>query len=106
MSYSGFTRKVKKLYPSLDEDGDLVYKGSSDETKRILENYNNHMALFKKQFIKRILSNENENKELSEKIPKLEENINLIANTLRSLQEEKLKNDEQLKKLVIEAGKN
>ena len=64
------------------------------------------MALFKKQFKKRILSNENENKELSEKIPKLEENINLIANTLRSLQEEKLKNDEQLKKLVIEAGKN
>ena len=64
------------------------------------------MVLFKKQFIKRILSNENENKELSEKIPKLEENINLIANTLRSLQEEKLKNDEQLKKLVIEAGKN
>ena len=58
---------VKKIYPSVDEDADLVCKGSSDETKCILKNYDDQTKMFKKQFIKRIASLEKENEELSKK---------------------------------------
>ena len=66
---------VNKIYPSFGEDADLVYKGSSDETKRILESYDDQTKVFKKQFIKRIVSLEKQNKEYSKKNSILEEKI-------------------------------
>ena len=93
---------VQKLYPSVDEEADLVYKGSSDETKSILENYDDQTKLFKKQFIKRIVSLEEQNKQLAEKNSKLQENISSAASTVKFLQEDKQIKDEKLNKLTID----
>ena len=39
---------VMKIFPSVNEDSDLVYKGSSDETKTILKIYEDSQKNYRK----------------------------------------------------------
>ena len=96
---------VKKIYPSINEDSEVVYKGSSNETRNIFETYDSQTKMFKKEFMKRIVSLEDENEQLAKKNSKLEENNDIALNTVRSLQEEKLKTDEVINKLIIDNEK-
>ena len=56
-------------------------------------------------FTERIVSLEELNIQLAEKNSKLEESIDIAANTVRSLQEEKLNDDEKINKLRIDNKK-
>ena len=96
---------VKKIYPSVDEDADLVYKGSSDEVKSILENYNNQTKSFRKQFIKIVVNLENYILELEEKNSKLEEKVDITSITVRFLQEEEVENNKKIDKLLADNEK-
>ena len=96
---------VQKLYPCLNEDADLGYKGSSNETKSILKVYEDSTKNLQKMFTERIVSLEEENIKLAEKNSKLEENIDSASNNVRSLQEEKIKKDEIINKLMIDYEK-
>ena len=93
---------VQRLFPSINEDSNLVYRGSSDETKSILKTYEDSTKNLQKMFTERIVNLEEENKQLTEKNSKLEESINIASDTVRSLQEEKLKKDEKINKLIID----
>ena len=79
---------VMKLYPSVNEDADLVYKGSSDETKTILQVFNENNANFQKLLIKRITLLEEQNKDFSNKNSKLDENLRINLTTIIALQNE------------------
>ena len=96
---------VKKIYPSLNEDKDLVYKGSSDETKTIFQVFNENNRNFQKLLIKRITFLEEQNKDYSIKNLKLDENFRNTETTMRALQNEKIINDEKTNKLTDENEK-
>ena len=96
---------VQKLYPSIYEDADLGYKGSFDETKSILKIYEDSSKNLQKMFTERIVSLEEENIKLAEKNSKLQVSIGIASNNVRSLQEEKLKKDEIINKLMIDNEK-
>ena len=92
---------VQKLYPSINEDSNLVYRGSSDKTKSILKIYEDTTKNLQEMFTERIVNLEEENKQLDEKNSKLEENLDIASNNIISLQEEKLKKDEIIDQLII-----
>ena len=94
-----------KIYPSVNEDADLVYKGSSDETKTILQVFNENNTNFQKLLIKRITFLEEQNKDYSIKNLKLDENFRNTETTMRALQNEKIINDEKTNKLTDENEK-
>ena len=89
---------VQKLYPSKNEDADFVYRGASDETKSIVKVYEESTKNLQKMFTERIVNLEEDNS-------KLQENINIASNSVRSWQEEKLKKDEIINKLIIDNEK-
>ena len=89
---------VQKLYPSINEETDLVYRGTSDETKSILKIFEDSTKNLQKMFTERIVNLEEDNS-------KLQENINIASNSVRSWQEEKLKKDEIINKLIIDNEK-
>ena len=91
---------VKKIYPSINEDADLTYRGSSEEIKTILKVFNENNANFQKFFLKRIAFLENENKDLAKKNFKLEENLNITSNEMRSLQNVNNYKNEKINKLI------
>ena len=91
---------IKKIYPSVIEDADLVYKGSSDETKTILTVFNENNTNFQKLFLKRITNLENHNKDLADKNVKLEENLSITSTRMRALQNENKDKDEEIVKLI------
>ena len=93
---------VQKLYPSINKDVDLGYKGSSDETKSILKIYEDSTKNLQKMFTERIVKLEEENIQLADKNSKLEESIDNSSNSVRTLQEEKLKQDEVVNNLMID----
>ena len=68
---------VMKIYPSINEDEGLVYKGSSDETKTILQVFNENNTNFQKLLIKRVTLLEKQNEDFSNKNSKLEENLKI-----------------------------
>ena len=74
----------------------------SKDTRSIIESFDDQTKSFKIAFMKRI---EEQIKELAEKNSTLEINIKKAANDLKSLQEEKLEIDEQLKKLIADNEK-
>ena len=90
---------VMKIYPSINEDEGLVYKGSSDETKTILQVFNENNTNFQKLLIKRITFLEEQNKDYSNKNLKLDKNLGNTLKTMRALQNEKIINDEKTNKL-------
>ena len=96
---------VKKLFPSVNEDADLVYKGSSEETKSILGVFNENNTNFQNIFLKRITFLEGQNKDFANKNSKLEENLKITWTTMRSLQREKKDKDEKINKLIEENEK-
>ena len=90
---------VMKIYPSINGDADIVYQGSSDETKNILQVFNKNNTNFQKLLIKRITFLEERNKDYSKKNLKLDENLRNTLKTMRELQNEKIINDEKTNKL-------
>ena len=96
---------VQKLYPSINEDNYLVYRGSSDETKSILKIYEDSTKNLQKMFTERIVSLEELNIQLAEKNSKLEESLDIAANTVRSLQDEKIKKDGIIDQLIVDNEK-
>ena len=94
---------VKRIYPSINKD--LVYRGSSDETKTILNVFNENNTNFQKMFIKRITLLEEQNKDFASKNSKLEENLKITWVTMRSLQKENKDKDEKLNKMKKENEK-
>ena len=74
----------------------------SKDTTSIIESFEDQTKSFKIAFMKRI---EEQIKELAEKNSTLEINIKKAANDLKSLQEEKLEIDEQLKLLIADNEK-
>ena len=74
---------IKKLFPSVNEDADLDYKGSSDETKTILKIYEDSTKNLKEMFMKRIVNLENQNVKLKEDLQKsLDEKVLLSHENL------------------------
>ena len=61
---------VQKLYPSVNRDADLVYRGSSNETKSIFKIYEDSTKNLQKMFNERIVNLEEENSTLTEKLQK------------------------------------
>ena len=90
---------VEKIYPSTNEDAYVVYRGSSDETKAILNTLNENNTIIQKIFIRRNTFLEEQNKERDENLDKLrKENEKLKAEN--KVLDEKNKNQfEELKSL-------
>ena len=93
---------VQKIYPSVNEDANFVYKGSSDETKTILQIFNENNTMFQNLFIKRIVFLEEKNKDCSTLNSKLEESLKTIDVTMRALQKESDAKDGRIEELLIE----
>ena len=61
---------VQKIYPSKNENAQLVYEGSCDETKSIVKVYEESTKNLQKMFIERIVSLENSNSKLTDDLKK------------------------------------
>ena len=96
---------VQKLYPSINEDTNLGYNGSFDETKSILKIYEDSTKNLQKMFTERIVSLEKLNIQLAQKNSSLEESLVIAANTIRSLQEKKINDGEKINKLRVDNEK-
>ena len=89
---------VKKVYPSVNEDADLVYRGLSDETKSISKVYEDTTKNLQKMFTDRIVNLENKNKKLFDYLQKCSDekglvesrNIKLTEDLQKSLDEKSL----------------
>ena len=96
---------VQKLYPSLNEDSNLVYRGSSDKTKSILKIYESSTKNLQKMFTERITNLEEENKQLAEKNSILRVKFDNASDTVRSFQDEKIKKDGIIDQLITDNEK-
>ena len=90
---------VQKLYPSKNEDADLVYRGSSDDTKSILKVYEDSTKNVQQLFTQRIVSLEKESLALTKELKKSSDDLQKCSDEKNVVEEENLRLKTELGKL-------
>ena len=88
---------VQKLY--INEDSNLVYRGSSDDTKSILKVYEDSTKNVKQLFTQRIVSLEKENSAMTEELKKSSADLQKCSDEKDVVEQENLRLKTELGKL-------